>query len=128
MVTSKNANILTRESALEKYFVFIGQSISDALVKMESNQCRTVIVLEKSLKVAGVVSQGDVLRKFTNGATKNMKIEGAMSMSFKFVNYGSEGSMTSESIKAAIKNGFLLIPVVDEEFKLVGVLNSVEML
>ena len=99
----------------------INNKIKDALVAIELNHCRAVIVTDQK-KLVGVVSQGDILRAVLNNLNLNSPLSEISNPSVVFVTKPLE----KEQIIKFFKKGYNLIPIVDTEGNLIEIkkLNS----
>jgi CBS domain-containing protein len=94
------------------------QTIKDAVSIIQNNLSRCVIVLSDQGKVAGVFSEGDVLRTILQGIEIHTPLKKVISPSFKYL---KEASM-SKAYELAKKYGITLVPVIDDDFNLTDVI------
>ncbi|SHL93081.1 nucleotidyltransferase family protein [Mucilaginibacter sp. OK098] len=81
---------------------------------------RTIFILDENDKMVGSLSDGDIRRGLLNGLEISQPIELFMNTRFKFLN---EGADNVELIKAYRKADIHLIPVLDENFQMVQILD-----
>jgi predicted transcriptional regulator len=83
------------------------------LEKIHSNNCRTVLVLNKK-KIIGVISEGDIIKSLTYNKSLDIVAEKLMNKSFKFLK-------TNDLVQAKkiFKNtGIGLIPILKKNMEL----------
>jgi arabinose-5-phosphate isomerase len=104
------------EPVLEGYSVPLSGTLLDAVETIEHNHSRCTIIIDGG-KVVGILSEGDVLRAFLKGADVRAPISEYFNPSFKF--------LTEFDREAALKlfrdHGITLIPLVDHDLRLTGV-------
>jgi len=92
-------------------------TLIDAVAKMNKNRSRTVMVVEAG-KLTGLVSEGDVMRALLRGVDTYAPLRAVVNRSFRF--------LTTVDHQAAFilfqEHSFGLVPVVDEDFRLVDVI------
>ena len=92
-------------------------TLIDAVAKMNKNRSRTVMVVEAG-KLTGLVSEGDVMRALLRGVDTYAPLGEVVNRSFRF--------LTSVDHQAAFllfqEHAFGLVPVVDDDFRLVDVI------
>lgn len=103
---------------LINYYVNKEQTIKDAMSVIQSNLSRCVIVLNKTNKVVGVFSEGDILRCILKGTNINTPLKEVLNSSFHYLKK-TDIDKAYELIK---KFGPTLIPVVNRKFKLKNVI------
>lgn len=104
---------------LDPFIVDERGTIKDAIFQIENNNCRCVIVVRNLSKktVAGVFSQGDVLRAILEGVDVHTPIKNVLSPTFK--------CLKSRDLKKAadwVCKGLTLIPVVTDSYALKDVI------
>lgn len=116
-------NTDTEPKNLDYFTVAKSSALLDAAEVIARNNSRCVIVLEEG-KVVGVLSEGDVLRSLLNNADIHAPIGKYMNSSPRF--------LTKHDIKGAFdlvqRHGISLVPIVDQEFRLVDVITLEEIL
>ena len=106
-------------SKLESFIVDDHSTIKDAIQQIENNNCRCVIVVRgrEHRTVAGVFSQGDVLRVILEGVDIHTPLNRVVSPTFK--------CLRTRNMKKAleyIRAGLTLIPVVTDSYALKDVI------
>lgn len=92
-------------------------TLIEAVKKIDQNRSRAVIVLSGE-KVIGIISEGDIMRALLKGANLHAPISSFMVYSFKFLKE-REMNLAYQMVK---KHLFTLVPVVDQDLKLVDVI------
>ena len=110
---------------MNNYLVNINNAIKEALIKLEQNKGKCLIVVDKNNYLKGTLTDGDVRRALLNGADINsnikkfirikpfyIKINGTNNESYEL------GNKSSKEIIKKTKNEHIdIIPVVDEKKK-----------
>lgn len=103
---------------MEKYCVYIDYVINDVIQHFQENKERVAVVLDRSEKVIGAISQGDIIRAFCKGCSVFARIEQAYNPSFLYLQ--SRDMAEAYKLFRALK--ITMIPVVDENFMLTDVI------
>lgn len=107
---------------LSSYTVGPTDSIRDAMLKIEENAHRCVVVVDAELHVLGVVSDGDIRRAMLRNTLAMAPVEQIMNM-----NPRTTTELDPERQRAAIFAAkVLLLPVVDRDNRLVDVYTALE--
>ncbi|EDZ63213.1 nucleotidyl transferase [Sulfurimonas gotlandica GD1] len=93
-------------------------NIRDVLEIIDSGDMRIALIVEANNKLIGTVSDGDIRRAFLKGATLDDPIEGII---FKDFTYAKAGDSKDKLIKLAKYNQIYIIPIIDENFILLGI-------
>jgi CBS domain-containing protein len=108
---------------LEDYCVGEHATMQDAIAVIQKNRSRCAIVRSREGKVVGVFSEGDVLRALLRGSSVMAPLANLMRPTFV--------SLKSRDMLAAHEHflrGLPLIPVLDEEFRLMDVITVTDAL
>ena len=110
---------------MKKHLIHSNATLKDALVQLnELHQYLTLFVIDDAGKVKGTITDGDIRR----GLLKNMRLEDKvtelMNVNFKSL---SETKFSLNDLDEIRKKALVLIPVVDEQGKLIRVLNFKEL-
>ncbi len=101
-------------------------SIKDALMYIKNNQSRHIFVTSDNEKVIGVISEGDIISALLKGCDLSSRILDLTNSSFIYL---SEVDAEDKSkILSILKQGILIIPVIDNDMKLVKIINYLEYL
>jgi CBS domain-containing protein len=101
---------------MSKYTINKDLTILDALVQIEGNHHRSLIVVNESNKVVGSLSDGDIRRALINGMVLPSTITKIMNLDYLFVNEGVEDS----KIKSILSDpDVFLLPCINSERKLI---------
>lgn len=104
---------------MKKYIVKLEDSINTAIEKILVNGQRTVIVTNKE-KVVGTISEGDILKSLIYKKKLNANLASIMNKNFKYL---TQNSFDQKNIKKIFINYLCqLIPVVDKDLKLKGII------
>ena len=112
--------------SLDSFIVTPDSTLLEAASTMEDNKSRAVVVVSdlSSMKVIGVLSEGDILRALLTGSDIRAPLKGFIRKSFSY--------LLSEDIEKAkklfIEKGFGLLPIVDQNMKLTSVMTLLDCL
>tara|TARA_B100000795_G_C22805767_1_gene444803 strand:- start:2768 stop:3082 length:315 start_codon:yes stop_codon:yes gene_type:complete len=102
---------------MNSYKISKDLTIYDALVHIESNRHRSLIVMDGE-KVCGTLSDGDIRRAIINRVLLDVKIKNIMNLDFQFVGK----SATDHEIKDRLKDSdIFILPQIDENKKLIKI-------
>lgn len=101
-------------SRLELFCVDENNTIKDAIVAIQANHSRCIIVLNAKKKVVGVFSEGDVLKVILADTDIHAPLSRIIKPSFHYLN-DKDMLKAYELVK---KYSITLIPVVDKDFNL----------
>jgi len=104
--------------SFEKIILGKDSTIKNVLEIIDNGDMRIALIVEKNNKLIGTISDGDIRRAFLNGATIDDNIENII---FKDFTYAKVGDSKEKLIKLAKHNQIYIIPIVDENFILVGI-------
>lgn len=105
------------------YVVAHYATLLDAAEVIEHNHSRSAVVVEDE-KVVGIISEGDILRALLRGVSVRAPLADFVNHSFKFLDAPDH----ARSLELFKKFGIALIPVLDAEFRLIGVVTLGETL
>ena len=96
---------------LENFLVRDSSSMKDAIVLIQKNESRCVVVIGNHGKAVGVFSEGDVLRTILEGVEIHAPLRNLIRPSFRYLH--------SRDLGAARKlffGGITLVPILNQEF------------
>ena len=99
---------------VNEYIIDSNASIYEALVKIEKNKHRSLIVLDCHKKVIGTVSDGDIRKGLINRILLDASISKVMNLNFKKLINKQEIDLDT----FFITNNIFILPVVDCEMNL----------
>jgi CBS domain-containing protein len=105
------------------YIVARSATLLDAAEVIEHTHSRSAVVVEGE-KVVGIISEGDILRALLHGVGVHAPLADFVNHSFKYLN-------TADRVHALelFRNfGIALVPVLDADFHLIGVVTLHETL
>ena len=108
---------------LSMYCVTPGYTMMEALDQITENRSRNVFVVEDG-RVVGILSQGDAIRALCRGVDLLKPIEGLYSPTFFYLRTRNMDA-ACRVVKA---RGVTLIPVIDEDFRLVDVITPADVI
>lgn len=114
--------------SLPAFIILSSATLLEAAKAMGSNSSRTVAVVDddRTKKVLGVLSEGDILRALLQGTDVHSPVQDIMRVSFQ---YFQEGQVDMERArKLFLEHGFGLLPIVDAEMRLVSVITMLDCL
>ncbi len=104
---------------MNKYCIEQSYTIKEAIERIDANKDRVVLVVNAENKVVGTVSQGDIIRALSAGKSLYTRIGSIIRSDFMYMN---EPDM-EQAYKIFRKIKITLLPIVDENFHLIGVIN-----
>lgn len=106
---------------LSKYKISDNKLIEQAIEMIELNATRCVIVHNGADKVIGIVSEGDILRAILKGISIMSPVKQIMNMNFVYLKEKDD-----DKILSMFKSGITLIPILNENFKLIEIVELVQ--
>ncbi len=103
-----------------KYTANENLSLRDAMMLIENNQHRSLVVLNEKYVVVGTVSDGDIRKAILNGRLLITKIKDIMNLNFIFLKEFDK----TKAKKIFDETHIFLIPILDENGKLVDIIES----
>mgnify|MGYP001417531934 CR=1 FL=1 len=101
-------------------------SIKDALLCIKNNGSRHVFITSENNKVIGIISEGDVISALLKGSDLSSRLFELINNSFIYL---SESDKSDKSkIIRILNQGILIIPVLNDEMKLIDVINYLDYL
>lgn len=104
---------------MDKYCISKDYTIKEAIEHIDRNRDRVAIVRNLEKKVIGVVSQGDIIRALISGKSLYTRVERILRSNFLYLNEND----IEEAYKLFRKIKITLLPIVDDEFYLTGIIN-----
>ncbi len=105
---------------MEKLFIHEGNSIKIALKKFKYNIYKTFIVVDKNKKLLGTLTDGDLRKQIIKKVNINNKIKNFYNKKAKFF---FENKFTYKEVRRLVtKKKFLLIPIINQNYKVVNYL------
>ena len=104
--------------SFKKFVTSVDSNLLDACQKIQANNCRA-IVIENAGKLFGILTEGDVMRAFIDGARNVSDIRDYVNISPK--TYPIDTSLLDIKFMQSFMEGITLIPIVDEDMKILGV-------
>ena len=101
---------------IENFTIHEESTILEAVQLIERNESRAIITLSEGGKVVGVFTEGDLLRAIMKGVDLRAPLSQVQTVSFR--------SIRDDDFESAIplfKEGITLVPVLDDDFRLVNV-------
>ena len=109
------------KSELSLFTINFNSSVYDAAVKIANNSTRTLIIVNDTYKVIGVVSEGDLLQSLLNFDVPTISVTDVMNRAFQSCLESSYPKRTQ--IISWLRQGALLIPVCDSSGIIVDVID-----
>ena len=111
---------------LNNFVVPLNSTLLESANIINESKTRACVVVEKDLKVVGILSEGDILRAILNDVSLKSEIKSLINTNFYFVD---KNQINQKKIKELFQmKNVTLIPVIDENMKLVDVLTLNEYL
>ncbi|HER26351.1 MAG TPA: CBS domain-containing protein [Rhodospirillales bacterium] len=108
---------MSQQRDLSDYVLDLSSTLLDAAQTIEQNHSRCAIVVTGE-KVVGIITEGDLLRGLLQGSTIYADIKNFVRHDFKFLKNRDE----AEALDLFKTHGFTLVPVLDEDFRLIDVI------
>lgn len=108
---------------LSSYTVSRRGTLLDAIEVINANHSRTAVVVEDG-KVIGVLSEGDILRALLGGSDVYAPLADFVQLGFSYL----RSRDLAEALRLMHPRGITLLPVVDNDFRLQGVLTQREVI
>ena len=99
------------------YIVTLDGTLLDAAEVIEHTRSRSAVVV-KEKKVVGVITEGDILRALLKGVRVHAPLADFVNHSFKYL----DSPDLERAVELFKEFGIALIPILDKEFKLTGVM------
>lgn len=101
--------------------IYLGSSFFDALLRLEKNSKRFLIVVDYSDKVLAVLTDGDIRRAFLSGAKKEASIDEYCNKNYKYISLTDDFSEVCEKFK---KKGVDFLPIVNGDKRLINIITK----
>jgi len=106
--------------SLVDYIISKSESIKVALERLNQNNGRSLMVINKNNEVVGTLSDGDIRRALIQGANVERKVEEIAQTQFSFL---EEGALWIDRIPEYKKKNLDLIPVLNKSRNLIDVID-----
>lgn len=103
----------------KNYIINEDELIIQAIEKINLNSSRCVLVVGKSDKIIGIISEGDILRGVLKGINTLSPAKNIMVPNFKFLK-----TSNFDKIHELILEGITLIPILNNDHKLKEIITS----
>ena len=111
---------------LNNFVVPLDSTLLESANIINESKTRACVVVENDFKVVGILSEGDILRAILNDVSLKSDIKSLINSNFYFINKNEMNTKKIEEL-FQIKN-VTLIPIIDENMRLVNVLTLNEYL
>lgn len=108
---------------LSDYMISETATLLDAAETIAHNQSRCAIITQDD-KVIGVISEGDIIQALLRGTDVHAAAALAARKDFKFLRQHD----VKKALELFARYGFTLVPVVDDDFRLISVITLKEIL
>lgn len=110
---------------MKRYIIFSTATILDALKALDgtSHDWQTLFVVDKTERMVGTLTDGDIRRGLTSGASLSTPVSEIMHTSFKFVR---NGQYDAKLLKEFREKQIFFIPVLDQDGHVVKVCNLIK--
>lgn len=104
------------------YYIKPDNTIIEALSRIEklSGDAQTLFVVNETEQLQGVLTEGDIRRALIKGANLSSMVSDVMNRNFYFFR---QGKLDITAFKEKRKLGALLIPIIDDDGKIVEIVN-----
>jgi dTDP-glucose pyrophosphorylase len=101
--------------------ILCDKTVTDALIQMDKlGQQLTLFVVDSDNKLKGTLTDGDIRRGLLKKLSLNDRVESFMFKDFSFL---KKNSFTVEGVAEIRNKGVLLLPTVDEDFRITKIVN-----
>lgn len=107
---------------LDKYCINANTTINNALLVIQGNLSRCVIVVGPKNKVIGIISEGDIIRALIQQMDLHAPLKNILKYSFIYL----KEKDLSKAYKIMKEYGITLIPVISDDFILKDVITIFE--
>lgn len=108
----------------ENYVILEQDTILEALTKIDENKAGFLIVVEKTDKVLGTLTDGDIRRAFLCGNTVKDSVKEIYNKSFTYL---TESQQITDAIEVFKNSAIKFLPILDAEHRLVNILTKQQM-
>ena len=102
----------------DHFIVNVNNNLINACLKIQANECRAVAVESKSI-LFGVLTEGDIMRAFIDGARNVSEIRDYVNISPR--TFFRDTPLINIKFMQNFMEGITLIPIIDEQRKILGV-------
>tara|TARA_E500000331_G_scaffold199685_1_gene191831 strand:+ start:526 stop:888 length:363 start_codon:yes stop_codon:yes gene_type:complete len=107
---------------LNDYFIVSDASITDAMLKIEKNGNRGIMVINNNNQVIGVATDGDIRKSLIRGVLPNTLLKDIINTNFKFIDRSPEFTLAERVRKIFdLYSELEIVPIVDDSMKLLSV-------
>ncbi|SEF42143.1 CBS domain-containing protein [Algoriphagus boritolerans DSM 17298 = JCM 18970] len=106
---------------MEEFIAFPSSTVREAMGRIEKNKKGLLFVIDSEKKLIGSLSDGDIRRGILNGAQLDEPILALMNAHPFFISTHEQGSV---DLRFFEEKGFKMIPVCDQEGKILHLLSS----
>lgn len=109
-------------TALSRHIIHRNEQLLDALSKLNSlpGNEMTLFIEDDAHKIVGTLTDGDIRRALLSGAKLKSAVKDIMHRSFKSI---KKGEADIELLKECRERGITILPEIDEEGKICGIVN-----
>ena len=115
---SKIREIMRRGSEIPR--VYRETPIRDVILEISSKKLGATLVVDEKGNLLGIITDGDLRRAFERGYNLNTKAEEIMTKNPKII---SEDAFAEEALKTMEKNKITVLPVINREGKISGIVH-----
>ena len=108
---------------VRKYLLHQGAILQEAIELIQTAGSRSVLIVNEINKAVGLISEGDILRAFINGASIHSPVSEYMNISFKYLFEPDDKKSLN-----LFSQGIDIIPILDNNYKVRSVLTVVDFL
>ena len=113
--------LIIKGDKLNDFIILSSVSVADALMQIDINSRRGVVVISDTNKVLGFLTDGDIRKSLIRGIQINSSVIDIINHNFKSIQYEPIDSLTERLI--TIFNSFPeieIIPLIDSEMNLIA--------
>ncbi|MBI96855.1 hypothetical protein CL656_06905 [bacterium] len=113
--------LIVKGDKLKDFIILSSVSIADALMQIEINSRRGVVVISDSNKVLGFLTDGDIRKSLIRGIQINSSVIDIINHNFKSIQYEPFDSLSERLLK--IFKDFPeieIIPLIDKQMNLIA--------
>lgn len=96
-------------------------TLKDALIQIEKNKHRSLVVVNDKNQVVGTLSDGDIRKAFINDIVSDVAISKIMNRDFLYLTHTLD---TKEKKQFFENNNIFIVPIVKNDFTLLDILTK----
>ncbi len=114
--------LILSKNQISNFYLPNSVSISDAMIQIDTNSRRGIIITSDSNKVLGTLTDGDIRKSLMRGVKIDSSVSDIVNLAFRYVEFDPENSLTERLVIFLDKYQEIeIVPLVDKEMYLKGI-------